>query len=626
MGPPVVVPLKRPLAWSSLLLLAAGNCSGLDEMPGLSKFADASDGSPGLVTAPWKELPDRALGLDAVEALVLASDDAQVIERLAGPDGPVLRDWVLHGGHLVVSLSPTNWQRVGEVLGDLLPARPIGPQTLVDLAAVEGFADKVSRQIKQPMTVVKLEPVDARSLTLAATAATPLVVRRAYGLGRVTVTGVDVAVEPFSSWTDRRSYWDKMLDIRGRSSEAEAAAVAGGALIQSANPDLAARMLQALETFPGVSLIPFGWVAGLIFLYLLLIGPIDYLLLKRVFKRMEWTWVTFPLIVLATTGLAFGLARAMKGSELRINRLDLIDVEQASGVYRGANWMTVFSPGNHDFTLDLKGSTPDLAPAPSGDETREALSWFAPPEAGLSSIGRIARGNRRAVYDERSLSRISGERIPIWSTKSFSGRWGGTSAPLSLVESTLRTEAGDRAAGSIRNRTGKTLHRVQLFYGKNVYDLGTIRPDNIARVTSTRSEAIPRALGRFVQDALRAGKPVEGAATSRAGARGTEASPPAAGLLRAALFHDAMGNRADVYPSFPLRRLDMTNQVVDLKRPVLVAEIDEEACRVKLEGGPDGLPQVQQITVLRIVLDMDAPAPPTSAVRPTAEATPGTTP
>jgi hypothetical protein len=608
-GVQVVQPMRRPLGWSTLLLLAAGNTSGLEQLPGLSKFQDANDGSPGLVIAPWRALPDRALGLDAVEALVLASDDSEVLDRLAGSDGGVLRDWVAHGGHLVVSLGAANWQRMSDVLGDLLPARPDGTHTLIDLAAVEGFADKVSKQIHQDMTVVRLEPVDAQALTLAATSATPLVVRRGYGLGRVTLTGVDVTTEPFTSWTDRRSYWDRLLDIRGRSSDAEAAvASTRGALIQAANPDLAARLLQALETFPGIGLIPFGWVASFIFAYLLLIGPIDYLFLKRVLRRMELTWITFPLIVLATTGLAFGLARSLKGTSLRVNKVDLLDVDHGRGVFRGRTWLTVFSPGNHDYTLSLVPGGADLrVPANDAEVGESALSWFAPPEAGLSGLGRVALGNRKSVYSvDGRLDRLSGERIPIWSTKSFAGRWSGTASPRMLLETTLRTEPGDRAGGSIRNRTGRTLRRAQLYYGKNVYDLGSIRPDQIARVASTRSEAMPRALGRFVQEALQPRKTA---------ARAVDPSPPAAGLLRAALFHEAMGSRADIYPSSPLRGLDLTSQVVELHRPVLVAEIDDEAgavCDVRLEGAP-GSATVRQFTVVRIVLDMDQTAAPTSA-------------
>jgi hypothetical protein len=623
---PLVQSMRRPLAWSTLLLLAAGTASGLEELPNLSKFQEASDGSPGLVIAPWHALPDRALGLDAVEALVLVCDDSAVLERLAGAEGAVMRDWVAHGGHLVVSLSPANWQRAGEVLGDLLPARPNGTLTLSDLSAVEGFAEKVSKQIQQPMAVVRLEPAGARVLTLAASSATPLVVRGGYGLGRVTLTGVDVSAEPFVSWSDRRAYWDRLLDIRGRSSDADAVVAATrGALIQAANPDLAARLLQALETFPGIGLIPFGWVAALIFAYLLLIGPIDYLFLKRVLRRMELTWFTFPFLVLSTTTLAFALAHSLKGSSLRVNKIDLLDVDQGQGVYRGATWMTVFSPGNHDYTLSLIAGGPDLRRSPESEaQSASALSWFAPPEAGLSGLGRVALGNRKSVYPTNGrLDQLSGERIPIWSTKSFSGRWSGEAGPITLLETALRTEPGDRAGGSIRNRTGRTLSRAQLFYGKNVYDLGTIRPDQIARVASSRSEAIPRALGRFVQEALQPRK----SATPR---RGSEASPPAAGLLRAALFHDAMGSRADIYPSFPLRGLDLSSQVVELRRPVLVAEIEDDAgaaCDVTLEGAP-GTPIVRRITVVRIVLDMDSiPASsPARSASTAAPAAPGDSP
>ena len=625
-GAPMVQSLRQPLGWSTLLVLAAGQTSGLEQLPTLGKFHDAKEGGSGLVVAPWRTLPDRALGLDAVEALVLACDDTEALERLAGAEGAVVRAWVAHGGHLVVSLSVAHWERAGEVLGDLLPARPVGTATLVDLAPVEGFADKVTQQIQQKeMAVVRLDSVDRRALTLAAASASPLVVRGSYGLGKVTLTGVDVATEPFASWPDRRAFWDRMLDIRGRSSDADAAvASTRGALIQVANPDLAARLLQALETFPGIGLIPFGWVASLVFAYLLLIGPVDYLFLKRAMKRMELTWITFPLIVLTTTGLAFGLARSLKGTSLRLNKIDVLDVDPARGVYRGATWFTVFSPGNHDYTLSLVPGGPELREtvgAGAGVAGESALSWFAPPEAGLSGLGRVALGNRKSAYpDDGRLDVLTGERIPIWSTKSFAGRWSGTAGPLALLESTLRTEPGDRASGSIRNRTGRTLRRAQLFYGKNVYELGTIRPDQIARVTSTRSEAIPRALGRFVQEAL--------APRKVARARRTEVSPPAAGLLRVALFHDAMGSRADVYPSFPLRGFDLSSQVVELHRPVLVAEIEDEstpACEVRLEGAP-GAPAVRQMTLVRIVLEMD---PPTSSTTPasansTRPAKPGT--
>src|SRR5208337_3627925 len=79
--------------------------------------------------------------------------------------------------------------------------------------------------------------------------------------------------------------------------------------------DLSSQLRAALEQFPGVKLIPFGWVAFYIFLYILLIGPGDYFFLKKVLKRMELTWITFPTIVLTVSLLAYFAAYRLKGND-----------------------------------------------------------------------------------------------------------------------------------------------------------------------------------------------------------------------------------------------------------------------------------------------------------------------
>ena len=53
-------------------------------------------------------------------------------------------------------------------------------------------------------------------------------------------------------------------------------------------------LVQQLENYEGVPVISFGWVALFILLYILLIGPVDYLFLKKVLSRLELTWITFP--------------------------------------------------------------------------------------------------------------------------------------------------------------------------------------------------------------------------------------------------------------------------------------------------------------------------------------------
>src|SRR5213078_1731380 len=118
-------------------------------------------------------------------------------------------------------------------------------------------------------------------------------------------------------------------------------------------------LVQTLEQFEGVPVISFGWVALFILLYILVVGPLDYFILKKVVKRLELTWVTFPTVVLVVSAAAYFTAYYLKGSELRINKVDVVDVvaelDPETRVARGTQaagttWFTLFSPRIQSYT------------------------------------------------------------------------------------------------------------------------------------------------------------------------------------------------------------------------------------------------------------------------------------
>src|SRR5690606_12861597 len=82
--------------------------------------------------------------------------------------------------------------------------------------------------------------------------------------------------------------------------------------------DLIGQLRAALDQFPAVRLVPFSLVALLIAIYILLIGPLDYLLLRRWGGRFTWTWLTWSMAVIAFCGLAYGLDFWWKGDRLRV--------------------------------------------------------------------------------------------------------------------------------------------------------------------------------------------------------------------------------------------------------------------------------------------------------------------
>jgi hypothetical protein len=614
----------RELEPGATLVAVLGEVAGVAEVVELGAFRGrrAGAGRAGLTVVPLAggadALPDRWYGLDAATAVVADLTGAPARAALAAR-GAVLRRWLEEGGHLVLA-GASGWDDAARLLGPLLPVTADGTARLNDPGEVETFAGSVSNPllpVGAGMDVAGLALVPGRpAQTLAASTTTPLLVRAPAVFGRLTLVGLDVHRPPFSTWKDRSLFWVRALDLHG--GEADGAG-AGGAFFQAGATDLATLLYKRLDRPAGVTAVPFGWVAFLIFLYILLIGPGDYLFLRRVLKRrMEWTWITFPLIVVAVSAAAYAAAYALKGRELKVTQVDAIDVDAAAGRLRGTSWISLFSPQNRDYDLGLAprppgepASSPAPAPAPAaGAETDLLLSWFGPAEPQLGG-GRVSgldvrgRGYRYAPDDRPE--RLAGVRVPIWSTKSLLGRWSGP-APAELIESDLLAIGSDRLEGTLTNRLDAPLRRAVLIFGDQVYDqLGTIAPGATVRVDlGSRS----RPLSGYLEERAR---------TLNAYAAGGEVALAdridPADLVRVAMFREGMSPKTNTPPSHPLAHLDLSGQLV-LERPMLVADLPGPAAGLVLdEGAPT--PRVRAGAVLRVLLPL-RPEPTTTASAATA--------
>ena len=602
--------------WADQMILATlGHPQGVEAIPNLAGFSGnlgAAAGRTGPLVGvdairPSDGLPGRPYGYDGVEAVIIDTNDADAMAALDGGRGEPLKAWVRDGGHLVVALGE-RWQRaLDSSLADMLPARPTGRLRLDDLGGIEAYCGSTHPVPLggRPVTVTKLEDWEARGGRPLDPTATPLVVRGPHGFGRVTVVALDVDQKPFSDWEDRAQFWVKAIDLRPPPEEAP-----GGtsrSIYQDYATDLSSLLRSSLERFQGVRLVPFGWVAFFIFLYILAIGPGDYFFLKKVLKRMELTWITFPTIVLAVSLLAYLGAYAVKGTDLRVNKIDALDIDQAAGLARGSTWLTVFSPSNRDYDVsivprplgvDNAATKPIPASLPAG--TRVVLSWFGVPETvfgGMNTSGRL--GLSAAGYDYAPIrpdeapdqpESLRGVRIPIWSTKSFSGRW---SAPASgpVVEADLESVGTDRLAGTITNRLGIPLKDAVLAYGRQVYyDLGTIEPGGSVKVDLKNT----RPLAGYLESLL-------GKAPGDYMASTSSPIEARADLIRALMFRDGGEGRPNVLASNPLAYLDLSGQLA-LDRPMLVAEVDGPAATLDLGGVEPS--KLEQTTVLRVILPL----------------------
>jgi hypothetical protein len=182
-----------------------------------------------------------------------------------------------------------------------------------------------------------------------------------------------------------------------------------------------------LEDFEDVPVISFGWVALFILLYILVVGPLDYFFLKKVVKRLELTWITFPTVVITISVAAYFTAYWLKGNDQKINKVDLVDIDLHTQQIYGNTWFTIFSPRIQHYTIGLEPAASEwISPAQSKNANDSVvLSWMARPEVGYGGTGRAQAGGlfRRAYDYLPDANGLVGVPIQVWSTKSLAATW-----------------------------------------------------------------------------------------------------------------------------------------------------------------------------------------------------------
>jgi len=394
------------------------------------------------------QLPDRWYGYESADLVVLHTSHAaeKLLNDLfsqggsshADPKRRALADWVRRGGRLVVAVGEnagglSRWPG----LGDLLPLNVSGTQDHDRLAMYwtapetsqtrimsgalltkEGSRFKTARLVPKPERPARIliPPPERRAEKEEIIAG-----QWAYGLGRVTVVGFDLDQAPFAEFSHRAEFWDWVLRTGGAnraSVGSEGKPKPGAGTLTEEEDELAVALRTHGDTFVGLPVVSFGWIAFLIVLYILLIGPIEYFFLKRVLGRLELTWITFPIIVATVCVAAYLSAYGLKGRDLKINKLDVVDIDPVSqGIY-GTTWFTIFSPRIDDYTLAV---TPGEGWSKEKGAFSAPLSWIGSPRGGRASLLR-----RHYQYHLDEAGFVDGlEKVPVqvWSTKSFMANW-----------------------------------------------------------------------------------------------------------------------------------------------------------------------------------------------------------
>jgi hypothetical protein len=508
-----------------------------------------------------------------------------------------LLEWVERGGHLVVSVAK-NQKDVAQIaeFQRLLPVKLAGLDEVKDLRLVwpdgeGGLLEPVAGGQGGSIEVVRLEKKtgkDARPFHVllgkpgeAGEAERPLIVQAPFGLGRVTLVAFDVDQKPFVGWKGQPEFWQTFLGKAWpRDSvviKEERAGVNPNVVYNEYGQpvELLGQLQTYLENFDDVPVISFGWVALFIIIYILVVGPLDYFFLKKVVKRLELTWITFPTVVLAVSALAYLTAYQLKGNDLRLRKVDVVDIDLRGKQTVGHTWFTLFSPRIQHYTIGIEPAAPDWAPKAAAEpkEPDVTVSWMNRPEQDRRGGPRARNQSlfRRSYDYEPGAVGLKGVPIQVWSTKSFTASW---QAPLDasrpLVTTDVRWAANDaglggnvtwwpRPAGEPRVELQDTF----LIYKNTVYSF-PLQPGTPRNVNTVIFQPQGQDLDQWL-------KPTTDGTSPRGYNRRSWMSTPTAlnidSVMRPALFHQAL---EAARRNSSLRFLDQTWRVRNEQREELI--------------------------------------------------------
>ena len=452
----------------------------------------------------YSQLPDSWLAYDAVETILIATNDTLLLSELSEKQVTAIEGWVRHGGRLIISASPEHsedWFGSNKPLAQFAPSAVKEIGQFKNSSRLEDFVKSSKQLLKSndpPIETVVIEPSLAKVWVIDEDKK-PLIVQHAMGLGTIVFVAFDLKNPAVVAWPSY-SVLIRVL-VEGKSTargNSQSISTLGGSVVRLGFTDLVGQLFAPMEQFSKVQFVPFTAIAILIGLYILCIGPLDYFLLRNVFKRMELTWITFPLFSLLFCGLAVGISLWSRPHALQANQLEIIDIDATDSSCRGFVWTNFYSPTGDSLDVQMPSKNSlDLS------INESMTSWHGQPGDGLGGMngGSAAAATTPAYTQSVGLNPISSQLksfpIPVSSSRAVFTNWKARS-PLQIRSNLTFRKEIDEIVGTFKNPLNQELVNCRLYHGNWAYVLeGPLAAGDVVDIaTETTSKRIEGILNR----------------------------------------------------------------------------------------------------------------------------------
>jgi hypothetical protein len=438
---------------------------GHEDVAGLGP-TQQNDQRIGLQSVPMQMdfMPPKCCGWDPTDAIIWPHPDPS---GMSSAQQKAITDWVLGGGRLILAPGDS-WQAVAKTfLSDFVPGTVTGLEVTPYLDKLGAFGGvPFDSDSRMSISVLK-DPVGE---VLVWSESRPLVVRYRAGFGEVIFLAFDPTKSPFARWRGSQAFWESILALKRPTPSSQQPNQPGNYFNPYGSYGVSDTLANSLGEFPKVKPISFTFVVIFLLIYVVLIGPVDYFVLKRL-KHLEWTWFTFPAVALVATGTAFWTISSTRTARIYINQLAVMDWSADGRSERTHDVAVLLSPTNQRYDVTFKNAGGELFLMENHRDTYGGMRGGFNVSATTFPMDDVAQDGPVA----KTIL------IPVWSTRTFCGRLrqnAKTNVPFSVALSVV----GDHLEGTITSHALEIVQDIKVIHKTGVYSIGRLGPSETAKI------------------------------------------------------------------------------------------------------------------------------------------------
>jgi hypothetical protein len=417
--------------------------------------------TPQVVHLSPSEVPDSSIVLRGFD--LLAIDDFAT-DSLTPSQRNAITGYVAMGGSLLLG-SGSSWHKTLSALPPALQPLTVDATTVLPKAAALGGGG--------PIEIATGRSNGGHAWLSDGSA--PLLIEKPLGTGLVTLATFDWGQDPIASWSGARDLL-RQVGVRSRfGSQAGSAPGIGGAgpfniytggQGGSSLTQRGSLFIQALSNVPSLDLPSLQLTGLIVLLYVLLVGPINYLVLRRIGRR-ELAWLTVPALALVFASGAYGIALSTKGGSVQGTQIAIVHLTDGWDQAYQETYTGIFTPTRGDYAVSILGTHPAIAPVAT------VYGNNGPIDAGT-----------RVHPDEGSLDLLG---VTAFTLRAFATE---STVPSAGLTASLVLRQG-RLTGQVRNTSTTAFSDAVVIAGDGVERLGSLPAGGVSTIDVAVRPASP---------------------------------------------------------------------------------------------------------------------------------------